>query len=557
MRWRRLKNPFFLPYDRVINHYFVPSLRYMWRKIRSLWICLLFCLSIFYVVDLTFDVVERASGGNVLYVNTTGDGGAYTSIQDALDAASDGDTIYVYKGKYFDNIVINKVINLTGEDRQWSSIHGRIYDFTIKIVVDWVNITNMNITASGPHHDGIGIVVDNVKNCRIMNNNITYEKWGMKILKSSNIYITSNYFFTPQTYGIYLSGSNNINISYNIIRDCNFGIYSDSSSHNDMYYNNMSNNGILIKGDLLDHWNTHNIDTSNIVNEKPVYYWRNQSEGIIPQGGGQVIIANCTDIDVSSQDLNNTSVGIEFGFCLNCNITSINSSNNEYGAFIYNSDKSTIVDSFFSKNNYSIYIYSSNNNSILRNYVFSTGRSAFGSGIYLYDFSSPNNIRDNILYDNYHSIRIDSSDLNNITGNSICDSYRGIFIEDSNNNNISNNIMTNNSYGSYLTNSHNNMFIGNDLSLNWYAVYLAGSDNIITNNIFSSNNYYSLYLSWSNRNNITKNNITDSNGYGITLYWSDSNNITWNRVLNNNGAIYINGSVDNYVAKNTISNNIY
>ena len=36
----------------------------------------------------------------------------FTSIQDAINASSDGDTVFVYNGTYYENILINKTINL-------------------------------------------------------------------------------------------------------------------------------------------------------------------------------------------------------------------------------------------------------------------------------------------------------------------------------------------------------------------------------------------------------------------------------------------------------------
>jgi len=40
------------------------------------------------------------STGNTLYVGGSGEGN-YSSIQDAIDDASDGDTVFVYNGSYY------------------------------------------------------------------------------------------------------------------------------------------------------------------------------------------------------------------------------------------------------------------------------------------------------------------------------------------------------------------------------------------------------------------------------------------------------------------------
>ena len=53
------------------------------------------------------------SKGNNLYVGGTGEGN-YTKIQDAIDDASDMDTVFVYNGTYYENVFIDKTINLIG-----------------------------------------------------------------------------------------------------------------------------------------------------------------------------------------------------------------------------------------------------------------------------------------------------------------------------------------------------------------------------------------------------------------------------------------------------------
>ena len=52
--------------------------------------------------------------GKTLYVGGNGLNN-YSKIQDAIDNASDGDTVFVYSGIYYELIDINKSIYLIGE----------------------------------------------------------------------------------------------------------------------------------------------------------------------------------------------------------------------------------------------------------------------------------------------------------------------------------------------------------------------------------------------------------------------------------------------------------
>ena len=58
-------------------------------------------------------LLTGSQNGEAVTITVDDDGGAnYTNIQDAIDAAEDGDTIRVYEGIYEENVVVNKNINL-------------------------------------------------------------------------------------------------------------------------------------------------------------------------------------------------------------------------------------------------------------------------------------------------------------------------------------------------------------------------------------------------------------------------------------------------------------
>jgi parallel beta-helix repeat protein len=76
---------------------------------------------------------------------------------------------------------------------------------------------------------------------------------------------------------------------------------------------------------------THEIDESNTVNGKPVYYWKDREGGKIPNGAGQVILVNCTNVIVENQNLNNASIGIQLAFSSSITIKNNICSNNRYG----------------------------------------------------------------------------------------------------------------------------------------------------------------------------------------------------------------------------------
>src|SRR4030042_2566389 len=56
------------------------------------------------------------NNGNWFYVGGSGPNN-YSRIQDAIDNASNGDTVYVFNGTYYERLAIYSEINLIGENR--------------------------------------------------------------------------------------------------------------------------------------------------------------------------------------------------------------------------------------------------------------------------------------------------------------------------------------------------------------------------------------------------------------------------------------------------------
>jgi len=107
--------------------------------------------------------------GNWLYVGGTGPGN-YTRIQDAIDNASDGDTIFVFAGQYHERVNVTKIIHLLGEDKNrtiishlggWESPILSMYSNQILISNFTINVTNKS---------GICIFFGPISQCTISNN---------------------------------------------------------------------------------------------------------------------------------------------------------------------------------------------------------------------------------------------------------------------------------------------------------------------------------------------------------------------------------------------------
>lgn len=109
---------------------------------------------------------------NLFIVDYDGGSGVYTFIQDAVDDAGDGDDIYAYNGTYYENIMIERSIVLTGEDKDATIIDGFSNDNVILILRDNVEITGFTIqNASSPNEISIRNGIDIRSNSNIIHGN--------------------------------------------------------------------------------------------------------------------------------------------------------------------------------------------------------------------------------------------------------------------------------------------------------------------------------------------------------------------------------------------------
>ena len=186
-------------------------------------------------------ISDTNSYGKTIYVDD--DGGAdYIRIQDAIDNATDGDTVYVFEGIYYENIVVNKTINLTGENRlPWNTsvIDGDGSGDTVHLSVDRVNISGFTIKNSG----NAGIEIRSNYN-NISGNVISNNEMGISLNYSNHNFLSDNLIELSSNYcGICFYYSNNNTLFENTIISNNlYGIHIGSSSNNNVIFHNNFNN---------------------------------------------------------------------------------------------------------------------------------------------------------------------------------------------------------------------------------------------------------------------------------------------------------------------------
>jgi parallel beta-helix repeat protein len=355
---------------------------------------------------------EVANAGTTIYVdddNTLGpwDGSLanpYNIIQDAIDAASDGDTVFVFNGIYWSVVIDNKTISLIGEDRNNTIINGTGGGIAVNIHADWVNVTNFNVSGGD-----LGFMLYESSNNTIESNILSSHSRGIILNRSVNNIIIKNNISNNNFWG----GINLMNWShgnYILNNNCSFnrmGITIEYSSYNIIQNNIFNNNewdGIHFEDD--SYWNKIVGNTVSYNNKTGIWMAINLSvsnrnylaDNIASNNKLDGIFISGVENDIiNNLFTSNSRFGIHLWWVKNINITSnIVTNNNVSGIRIHHSTDNNITGNTFSESNGSgIDLYSSLNNTITRNTVSLN----MGYGFHL-EASSNNSIYHNNIIDN-------------------------------------------------------------------------------------------------------------------------------------------------------------
>ncbi len=145
----------------------------------------------------------------------------------------------------------------------------------------------------------------------------------------------------------------------NIIESADADILLSSAGHNILSGNVMTGRGIAVSHSYLEivridgqyvYVPTHDIDSSNTVHGKPVYYLKNYTGGSVPSDGGQVFLVNSTGVTVENQNISNVYTGIVLAYSSFNEIQNNTLQDNSIGLEIVSSDDNIIYHNAFFNN---------------------------------------------------------------------------------------------------------------------------------------------------------------------------------------------------------------
>ncbi len=262
----------------------------------------------------------------------------YVTIQEAINNADDGDTIFVKSGTYVETLIIGTSISLIGEDVTSTVIDGNntAVRHVIEMATNNVKIIGFTIQKSGgvKYYERAGIYVGSSGGNNI-SGNIIMDNYGagVRLEGSSHNFVSGNNITGNFLSGISIvNSSHNNTINGNTLTDNFSGIYvtdSDNQSIQDNLVRTSGNHGVYID------YSSNNLIFGNVVMDS--YNFGLQ----LHRSSGNSIYKNA---------LSNNVKGIQLGFSDNNTIFQNNMTHNEHGLDIGSSFNNLIFENIISNN---------------------------------------------------------------------------------------------------------------------------------------------------------------------------------------------------------------
>jgi parallel beta-helix repeat protein len=284
---------------------------------------------------------------------------SFSTINEAVTNAVDGQAIFVRAGNYNESVVVSKPLWLIGENQTVIDAHSLGADIIIQC--NNVNLTGFTLQntptpATGTWLEqwaGIGrskqlscVEIINSSSCNIYSNRLSHGLTGVNLTYASKNNIVMNYFesdgsgwlggdrlggetLTMYGNGIAANSSASNRIANNTFIHCGMSIANASnsnwiannaingsgkaiaidSSQNNWFRNNTLNYNMysfeVVGSTVPDYQQV--VDSSNTIEGKPIYYWIHRTNDAVPSDAAYIVLVNCINITVENPVLSMSS----------------------------------------------------------------------------------------------------------------------------------------------------------------------------------------------------------------------------------------------------------
>jgi len=524
--------------------------------------------TIILIVMMAIAFSAGSAGATNWTVSKEWGGADHSKIQDAIDASDPGDNILIHNGTYTEHVRVNVSVNLIGNGTDATNVSGG-YSMgdTIRVTVDHVNITGLNVTASGTDTWDAGLDIQladdvNVWDCRFYDN-----AWAVFLYMSDQVNIT-DCLFTNNSEGMHLYTASNATIRNCTIVGSEYegvDVYSDTRDclfvDNNITLNNRQRHYLSV-GFRIDSSNNITL-RNNLISKTPRYCLRVTESRDCTFQGNDIMYGRGPNDNNAAFELKNSNNNTLIGNNV--------SHGGKMGLRLERCDNETVVGNYMTETSYlPFYILDSHAVNASDNWASDNNRGALGfsnvsdlvvtgntavrnngPGIYL-SLADEAIVSGNDCHNNRGSgIYFWRMGVSAITGNNVSfnnkyvlqqETNSGITLRNSTWNNISHNYVNNNPKQGVLLFEHseNNTLFGNDIVFN-----CGGDAGVYVNNCPNTT--------------MMANNVSNSTGDGVQLYSSEYSTVTGNTINGNNmngtqtGGLIVMDSDHSFIAGNEIS----
>jgi len=270
------------------------------------------------------------------------------------EKVNDGDTIVVRESitPYYEHLNISKSITLEGGLGLQGST---VIDGAGNGTVVTISAPNVKLIGFTIQNGAAGIIISYADNNILKNNRVISNIFGIGIIVSGNNILINNT----------LSGNR---MSFGVT-----GMVLDKSVRWLQYF-------------------IQDVNVSNTINGRPIYYYVNKNGETIPANAGYVAVVNSTNVTVENANINNNDQGILLAYTTNSTIANSNLSQNPLGIHLVSSDNNEIRNNNVTARDVGLWFRHSDNNTIICNDIKKAN--PVGWGVFF------ENSSDNILYRN-------------------------------------------------------------------------------------------------------------------------------------------------------------
>ncbi|WP_255334458.1 NosD domain-containing protein [Methanosarcina sp. KYL-1] len=477
----------------------------------------------------------------------------FSSIQAAVNAAWEGDTLLVSPGTYTENVLVNKsvsIISSSGSPEDTIVLAADPEKHVFNVTADSVNISGFTVSGASEGYVA-GVYLEGVSGCSLSGNVLSDSYFGIWLSESENCTLSGN-TVTGGRFGIYLEGSDNNAAGGNSISSVSTcGLWLEYASGNELSGNELQDNGYGIA--VLDLSNENELHNNTISESAELGLWLSSSgANVLRNNSMQFSTFNFMDQYLFSGDLlpndvdtSNTVDGRPIYHLVGESDLVLDSASNAGTVYLISCENVTARDLVLEKNGFGIFVSESSNSTL---YNLTVSENEFGI-LGLIDSSS------------------------NCSNNTVENNFYGIYFVAGENNLLNNNRISENGYGlmlaSYSSVLRNNLISGNEYNFGAEAIFGVEENDIDTSNLVdgkpiyyfagesdrvldASSNAGTVYLV--DCENITvRDQVLEHNIYGIYLYNTTNSSLVGNRVSNNDGGLVLYAACNNSIYDNFFS----